>query len=84
LPFVYYARCPFASGKSRRESLRLERCVISGVAGRKLEKIARRGFRGLKAPKRACILHFNATILPEHNEKILVPLKKFFLKGEKS
>jgi hypothetical protein len=48
--------------------LRLERCVISGDAGRKLEKIARRGFRGLKAPKRACILHFNAAIFPRSIE----------------
>jgi hypothetical protein len=42
-----------------------------------LEKIARKGFGGLIALKRACILHFNAAIFQGHIEEILTPLKNF-------
>jgi hypothetical protein len=71
------ARAFFAPWKHRHDRHSPERHVIRGVGGRRLEKIARKGFGGLSAPKRAYILHFNAAIFQGHTEKILTPLKKF-------
>jgi hypothetical protein len=50
--------------------------VIRGVRRRRLEKIARKGFGGVIALKRAYILHFDAANFQGRIGKILAPLKK--------
>jgi len=65
-PFATFPPCSLsrlrgrcAAGKRRHDWCRPEKPAGSWIGGMRAEKIDRVGFAGSKAPKGACILHFN-------------------------